>query len=37
MNFLRALKMVKTKWIPAEQNGKKVRNLMRQPLVFNLQ
>jgi hypothetical protein len=35
--FLRALKMVKTKWIPAEQDGKKVRNLMRQPLVFNLQ
>jgi len=35
--FLRALKMVKTKWIPAEQDGKKVRNLMRQPLIFNLQ
>lgn len=34
--FLRALKMVKTKWIPAEQNGKKVRSVMRQPLVFNL-
>ncbi|CEJ67948.1 hypothetical protein BN1195_00230 [Chryseobacterium oranimense G311] len=35
--FLRALKMVKTKWFPAEQDGKKVRNLMRQPLVFSLQ
>ncbi|MGG5209287.1 hypothetical protein ACQWU4_10070 [Chryseobacterium sp. MIQD13] len=35
--FLRALKMVKTKWIPAEQDGKKVRSVMRQPLVFNLQ
>lgn len=34
--FLRALKMVKTPWIPAEQNGKKVRNIMRQPLIFNL-
>lgn len=34
--FLRALKMVKTKWIPAEQNGKKIRSVMRQPLVFNL-
>lgn len=35
--FLRALKMVKTQWIPAEEEGKKVRSLMRQPLVFNLQ
>ncbi|WP_160138173.1 hypothetical protein [Chryseobacterium sp. c4a] len=34
--FLRALKMVKTKWIPAEQDGKKVSSVMRQPLVFNL-
>lgn len=34
--FLRALKMVKTKWIPAEQDGKKIRSIMRQPLVFNL-
>lgn len=34
--FLKALKMVKTKWIPAEQDGKKVRTPMRQPLVFNL-
>ncbi|OCA78214.1 hypothetical protein BBH99_09465 [Chryseobacterium contaminans] len=34
--FLRALKMVKTKWIPAEQDGKKVRSVMRQPLIFNL-
>jgi len=35
--FLRALKMVKTQWIPAEQDGKKVRSTMRQPLVFSLQ
>jgi len=35
--FLRALKMVKILWIPAEQNGKKVRSIMRQPLIFNLQ
>jgi hypothetical protein len=35
--FLRALKMVKTQWIPAEQSGKKVRSIMRQPLVFSLQ
>ena len=35
--FLRALKMVKTQWIPAEQNGKKARSIMRQPLVFSLQ
>lgn len=35
--FLRTLKMVKTLWIPAEQNGKKVRSIMRQPLIFNLQ
>lgn len=34
--FLRALKMVKTKWIPAEQDGKKIRSIMRQPLIFNL-
>lgn len=35
--FLRALKMIKTRWIPAERDGKKVRSLMKQPLVFNLQ
>ncbi|KXH83303.1 energy transducer TonB [Chryseobacterium kwangjuense] len=35
--FLRALKMIKTQWIPAEQDGKKVRNFMRQPLVFSLE
>lgn len=35
--FLRALKMIRTQWIPAEQDGKKVRSLMRQPLVFSLQ
>jgi hypothetical protein len=35
--FLRTLKMVKIPWIPAEQNGKKVRSIMRQPLIFNLQ
>ncbi|EJL70853.1 Gram-negative bacterial tonB protein [Chryseobacterium populi] len=35
--FLKALKMIKTKWIPAEQNGQKVKSLMRQPLIFNLQ
>lgn len=35
--FLRALKMIKTQWIPAEENGKKVRSIMRQPLVFSLQ
>ncbi|MBB6371381.1 hypothetical protein [Chryseobacterium shigense] len=35
--FLRALKMIKTPWVPAEQDGKRVRNVMRQPLVFNLQ
>ncbi|KMQ66553.1 hypothetical protein ACM46_03220 [Chryseobacterium angstadtii] len=34
--FLRALKMIKTRWIPAEQDGKKVRSFMKQPLVFNL-
>lgn len=35
--FLRTLKMVKTLWIPAEQNGQKVRSIMRQPLIFSLQ
>ncbi|MEY8758309.1 hypothetical protein [Chryseobacterium tongliaoense] len=35
--FLKALKMIKTQWIPAEENGKKVRSIMRQPLIFNLQ
>lgn len=35
--FLKALKMIKTKWIPAEQNGQKVKSIMRQPLIFNLQ
>lgn len=35
--FLRTLKMIKTKWIPAENNGKKIRSLMRQPLTFSLQ
>lgn len=35
--FLRTLKLIKTQWIPAEQNGKKVRSIMKQPLVFSLQ
>lgn len=34
--FLNALKKIKTKWIPAEQNGEKVKMRMRQPLQFNL-
>jgi protein TonB len=34
--FLKALGKIKTKWIPAEQNGVKVKNKMRQPLQFNL-
>lgn len=34
--FLKALKKINTKWIPAEQNGVKVKNRMRQPLQFNL-
>lgn len=34
--FLNALKKINTKWIPAEQNGVKVKNRMRQPLQFSL-
>lgn len=34
--FLRALNKVKTKWIPGEQNGEKVKMRMRQPLQFSL-
>jgi hypothetical protein len=34
--FLKALKSIKTKWIPAEENGKKVRSKMNQPLFFTL-
>lgn len=35
--FLRALNKVKTKWIPGEKNGEKVKMRMRQPLQFNLE
>lgn len=35
--FLKALHKIKTKWIPAIENGKKVRKLMAQPLIFYLQ
>lgn len=35
--FLRALKMVTTKWVPAEKDGVKVKAKMRQPLVFILE
>lgn len=35
--FLRALKMVATQWIPAEKDGVKVKARMRQPLVFVLE
>ncbi|WP_435524419.1 hypothetical protein [Chryseobacterium indoltheticum] len=35
--FLRALNKVKTKWVPGEQNGEKVKMRMRQPLQFNLE
>ncbi|PIF43744.1 hypothetical protein CLU96_0658 [Chryseobacterium sp. 52] len=35
--FLKALKQVTTKWIPAEENGKKLRARMRQPLIFIIQ
>lgn len=34
--FLSALNKIKTKWIPGEQNGEKVKMRMRQPLQFNL-
>lgn len=34
--FLRALNTIKTKWIPGEKNGEKVKMRMRQPLQFNL-
>lgn len=34
--FLSALNNIKTKWIPGEQNGEKVKMRMRQPLQFNL-
>lgn len=34
--FLNALNKIKTKWVPGEQNGKKVKMRMRQPLQFNL-
>lgn len=34
--FLRALNTIKTKWVPGEQNGEKVKMRMRQPLQFNL-
>ena len=36
IEFLRALNKVKTKWVPGEQNGEKVKMRMRQPLHFNL-
>lgn len=35
--FLNALNKIKTKWIPGEQNGAKVKTRMRQPLQFNLE
>lgn len=35
--FLSALNKVKTKWIPGEQDGVKVKMRMRQPLNFNLE
>lgn len=35
--FIKALKMISTKWTPAEENGIKVRARMRQPLVFVLE
>lgn len=35
--FLRALKMVTTRWVPAEKDGVKVKVRMRQPLVFVLE
>ncbi|MEG1592212.1 hypothetical protein [Chryseobacterium sp.] len=34
--FLSALNKIKTKWVPGEQNGEKVKMRMRQPLQFNL-
>ncbi|AZB31308.1 hypothetical protein [Chryseobacterium balustinum] len=34
--FLSALNKIKTKWIPGEKNGEKVKMRMRQPLQFNL-
>lgn len=34
--FLKAIRRVKTKWIPAEKNGEKVRMKMKQPLIFQL-
>ncbi|WP_265426787.1 hypothetical protein [Chryseobacterium sp. YIM B08800] len=35
--FLSALNKIKTKWIPGEKNGEKVKMRMRQPLQFNLE
>lgn len=32
--FIKALKEIKTKWIPGEKNGENVRVRVRQPLVF---
>ncbi|QIY91685.1 hypothetical protein FOB44_13935 [Chryseobacterium gallinarum] len=32
--FIRALKKIKTQWIPGEQNGTKIRVKARQPLIF---
>lgn len=32
--FLRALRKINTKWIPAEDNGIPVRTMLRQPLLF---
>ncbi|REC43478.1 energy transducer TonB [Chryseobacterium pennipullorum] len=32
--FIKALKKIKTKWIPGEKNGEIVRVRARQPLVF---
>lgn len=34
--FLKALHRIETPWKPGEQNGKKVRMLMKQPLIFYL-
>ncbi|WP_426275162.1 energy transducer TonB [Chryseobacterium sp. S-02] len=34
--FLKALNRIKDIWKPGEQNGKKVRMLMKQPLIFYL-